>query len=117
MISEPSVRPMFIRPIVLTRQLLQPSVNFLEPIRTLIVESPSLIPWNSEPENSCSSTTNASGCALAQLAQLGCVADVDDAEGVVFAQTQGDLAIRAFQVHDVQSAAGGALNRTRRMSA
>jgi len=38
MICDPSVLPTFIRPIVLTRQLFQPSVNFFDPINTLTVE-------------------------------------------------------------------------------
>src|SRR5437763_3921946 len=58
MISEPSDRPMFIKPIVETRQLFQPSVNFFEPIRMLTVVSSSLMPRKIEPENSRSVTTS-----------------------------------------------------------
>ena len=57
MISDPSDLPTFIRPIVLTRQLFQPSVNFFEPISTLIVESLALRLAKSDPEKSMSSTT------------------------------------------------------------
>ena len=83
MICEPSVWPTFIRPIVLTRQLFQPSVNFFEPISRLTVDCGVLIPWNSDPENSRSSVANS--FILAKLDELGIVADVDDAERIVVA--------------------------------
>src|SRR5688500_10313651 len=57
MICEPSPLPTCINPIVLTRQLLQPSLNFLEPIRTLIAEPGLLICSNSEPLNSFRDTS------------------------------------------------------------
>jgi hypothetical protein len=38
MICEPSVAPTFMSPIVLTRQLFQPSVNFFEPMSRFTVE-------------------------------------------------------------------------------
>ena len=102
MICEPSALPTFIRPIVLTRQLFQPSVNFLEPISRLTVECGLLISWKSEPENSRSPV--ARPVLLAQLHQLGVVADVDDAEGSLSAHAQRDLAGRALQVLDVAAA-------------
>ena len=111
MICEPSLWPTFIRPIVLTRQLLQPSVNFFEPISRLTVECGLLISWKSEPANSRSSGGDA--LLLAELHQLGVVADVDDAEGLVVADAQGDFAGRALQVLDVQRAAAGALKSDR----
>ena len=78
MICAPSLLPTFIRPIVLTRQLFQPSVNFFEPISRLTVECGLLISWKSEPANSRSPRGEA--VLLAELHQLGVVADVDDAE-------------------------------------
>ena len=91
---------------MLTRQLLQPSVNFFEPISRLTVECGLLISWNSEPENSRSPV--ARPVLLAQLHQLGVVAHVDDAERLVFrAQPQRHFAGRTLQVLDVELPAAG----------
>ena len=111
MICEPSVWPTFIRPIVLTRQLFQPSVNFFEPISRLTVDCGLLISWKSEPENSRSPVGNP--VLFAQLHQLGVVADVDDAERIVVADAQRDLAGGALQVLDVQRAAAGGVEEGR----
>ena len=48
MICEPSLLPIFIKPILDTRQEFHPSMNFLEPIRMLIVELVSEMPWNKD---------------------------------------------------------------------
>ena len=112
MICEPSVWPTFIRPIVLTRQLFQPSVNFFEPISRLTVECGLLISWKSEPANSRSPVVQAA-CSSHSLHQLGVVADVDDAERLVVADAQRDLAGRALQVLDVQRAAAGGVEERR----
>ena len=99
-ICEPSVLPTFIRPIVLTRQLFQPSVNFFDPMSTLTVECGLLISWKSEPENSRSPVCNP--FSSHKLHQLGIVANVDDAERLVVADAQSDFARGALQVLDVQ---------------
>ena len=112
MICEPSVWPTFISPIVLTRQLFQPSVNFFEPIRRLTVECGLLISWKSEPENSRSVTVS-SFHSSHNLHELGIVADVDDAERLVVADAQRHLASCALQVLDVQRTAAGRVEKRR----
>ena len=58
MICDPSPRPMFISPIVLTRQLLHPSLNLRDPIRMFTQLSRVFSLVNSEGPNSRSAVTN-----------------------------------------------------------
>ena len=60
MICAPSPRPTFISPMVPTRQLFHPSVNFREPMSTWTVERGAARSWKSEPANSRSATWNPS---------------------------------------------------------
>ena len=86
---------------MLTRQLLQPSVNFLAPTRTLTVEWGLLMSWNSEPENSRYAGREAG--LFAQFHELGIVANVDNTERVVFSAKAKryftDCALEIFNVN------------------
>ncbi len=46
---------------------------------------------------------------VAEVAELGGVADVDDAKGFVFADAEGDFAVAASQVVKVQGGGGGSV--------
>src|SRR5262245_42817054 len=48
---------------------------------------------------------------LAQLAEGAGVTDVDDAEGFVLTEAQGDLAVRALQVADMQLGGSGCVEQ------
>ncbi len=49
---DPSSLPTRMSPVVLTRQLFHPSLNFLDPISTVTLDPGSLIRWNRESARS-----------------------------------------------------------------
>ena len=67
MICDPSLLPIFNSPIFDTRQQSQPSMNFLAPIRTLILDSSSEMSLNIDPVNSSFSTGIPGSSSLTNL--------------------------------------------------
>ncbi len=112
MICEPSVWPTFISPIVLTRQLFQPSVNFFEPISRLTVDC-----WRVDPMEQRAGELAVVGLQSLQPSQsftsFASSPTLMTPNGSLSPDAQGDLTCGALQVLDVQRAAADGVEEHR----
>ena len=86
---------------MLTRQLLQPSVNFFAPISTFTDELPSLIPRKSEPPNSRPFPVS-NALILHLLQDVGRITNIYETEGFIGTNAQLDLPLGILELLDMQ---------------
>lgn len=99
-ISDPSLRPIFISHIVETLQLDHHSVNFFEPMRTFTVLHFSLILWKSDSEKSLTPVMNPS--ASQSFTEFCIISDVDHTKIVAISCFKLYFSILSLQILNME---------------